>query len=751
MARGTRAPIAQVQVTLTASDGARYKAETDEQGQFRFLGLRPGIYQVQLRPRGAGGPSAEHRTTQTGLTLRGGERTTASYYLSPTALPPAHPFSTTVIADSPALREEIARQSLTTEELSKIPGTLGDPLRAIENLPGAARPPFNTGLFIIEGARPSDSRVFLAGAEVPQLYHYGAMTSIVPAGFLDRIDYMPHNFGVRYGRATAGAIDVDLRAGKRDRWHGAIDLNPVHIGVEAEGPLSRSSVPESKRGSLLLGVRRSFIDAGLALVSKLGSDPPGLRFVNAPIYWDYQAVLNYPIFSGTLRVMVLGSDDQIALRFARPQDLDPSVNGQFSTHIQFHRGVIRYTGRLESWELLLQNTTGYNGTDLQVGRGVELSVHAINSDSRFEARRALLPWLNLLFGIDLQLAHVRIDAAVPAPLREGEFQRPPGVLAQLRAASRDTYVNPAFYAELTLKPSEHLTLTPGLRIDYFSYLGRLNVDPRLSLRARITPLTWLKVGAGLFGQDPAVQDYFSAFGNDRLRLERAGQFSLAIEQIIWKGLFVELTGLYKHLWDFAGPSTFDRRFGGGGDPNDLRAERVASQVAGRIYGGTLLLRQKLSRYLFGWLSYSLLKSERKDCEACSFRLFDYDQTHIVIAAAHVYLPYKFELGARFRYITGFPFSPAQGGVYDSDADLYQPQFPPIDERNRSRVEPFHQVDLRIDRTFTFKTWILKAYIDISNIYNHPSPEQAVYSFDYTQQSFITGLPILPSFGIRAEL
>ena len=45
-------------------------------------------------------------------------------------------------------------------------------------------------------------------------------------------------------------------------------------------------------------------------------------------------------------------------------------------------------------------------------------------------------------------------------------------------------------------------------------------------------------------------------------------------------------------------------------PSDVRPERTANLVSGRIYGGTLLVRQQLSKYLFGWLSYSLLRSER---------------------------------------------------------------------------------------------------------------------------------------------
>ena len=91
------------------------------------------------------------------------------------------------------------------------------------------------------------------------------------------------------------------------------------------------------------------------------------------------------------------------------------------------------------------------------------------------------------------------------------------------------------------------------------------------------------------------------------------------------------------------------------------------------------------------------------------------------------------------------------GYYDSDVDLYQPRFPGPDQRNSERLGAFHQLDLRIDRTFQFKTWQIKLYLDISNIYNHAAAEQVVYSFDYTQAAAVTGLPILPSLGIRTEI
>ena len=107
------------------------------------------------------------------------------------------------------------------------------------------------------------------------------------------------------------------------------------------------------------------------------------------MYWDYQAVLNYQVGGGQLRVMALGSDDQVALRFARPQDVDPSVNGQFATHILFHRLAARYKRRIGAWDLMVQDTTGYSSTELSLGRSVSLSVRTVSSDFRLEVAASL--------------------------------------------------------------------------------------------------------------------------------------------------------------------------------------------------------------------------------------------------------------------------------------------------------------------------------------------------------------------------
>jgi len=75
--------------------------------------------------------------------------------------------------------------------------------------------------------------------------------------------------------------------------------------------------------------------------------------------------------------------------------------------------------------------------------------------------------------------------------------------------------------------------------------------------------------------------------------------------------------------------------------------------SGRSYGLEVLLRRRESDRLFGWVSYSILRSERKDAPSLRWRVFDYDQSHVFTALGSYDLGKGFEVGLRFRFATGF--------------------------------------------------------------------------------------------------
>ncbi len=722
LARGSRAPIAGAQVVATVAGGAPAIADTDGDGRFA-LDLAPGGYTVVVA--GSGVERATFREE-----LAAGATVTVAYFVD-------QPWSAryqTVVRAAPE-RVEVSH-TLSTAELTRIPGTMGDALRAVENLPGVARAPFNSGLIIIRGGKPTDSRSFLAGSEIPQLYHFGGFTSIVPTHLIDSIEFFPGNFSARYGRATAGVIDVDLRAGRRDRLHGYVDTNAFDTGVGLEGPVGA--------GSFILGARRSYIDAVLRGAASVGGlDRAPLSFTTAPVYYDYQAVLDYPLAGGRLRAMAFGSDDDLRFLFNQPSSADPSLRGAFETHIFFHRLQLRWTRTVGKWSFLLQTSDGYNGQDGSLGSALNFSIQSVSSDERLEARWKASPRLTVIAGADTQAAVVFLDALLPAVPAEGELPLPIAASNKFRAHETLKVFNAGLYLEAIIRPIERLTITSGLRFDYYSPILHPSFNPRLNARLQLTRLTALRAGIGLYSQDPQPPDYDPVFGNPKLRPESAIHCSLSVEQAILPGLTLEVTGFYKQLYDLVVSSNRPIYTPEG----RINLERKSNEGEGRIYGGELLLRQALSKWMFGWLSYTLMRSERRADANSPWRLYDFDQTHVLVLALSFNLPRGFGAGVRFRYVTGFPYTQPRGGEFDSDGGVY---IPGVVTPNTARLDAYHALDVRLDKTFVFERWLLKVYLDVTNVYNHANPEQAQSSFDYTRQVAVTGLPIIPSFGVRGE-
>jgi hypothetical protein len=170
--------------------------------------------------------------------------------------------------------------------------------------------------------------------------------------------------------------------------------------------------------------------------------------------------------------------------------------------------------------------------------------------------------------------------------------------------------------------------------------------------------------------------------------------------------------------------------------------------SGRIYGGELLLRYKPDDKFFGWVAYTISRSERRSNDSEAFHLFEYDQTHILTALGSYRLGRGWELGARWRYVTGSPYTPVASATYDADAGTYAPlNATPFSGRD----EAFHRLDVRVDKTWTFKDWKLGAYLDLQNAYFHENAEGRSYSHNYARSGAVAGLPFLPVFGLRGEL
>src|SRR4030095_16316946 len=94
---------------------------------------------------------------------------------------------------------------------------------------------------------------------------------------------------------------------------------------------------------------------------------------------------------------------------------------------------------------------------------------------------------------------------------------------------------------------------------------------------------------------------------------------------------------------------------------------------GRIVGMEVSAEFTPQRGTFGYLGYTLSKSERRDLDG-EWRPFDQDQTHILTTAIGHDLGAGWNVGARFRLVTGNPTTPVIGSVYDARTGGHVPLY-----------------------------------------------------------------------------
>jgi hypothetical protein len=182
--------------------------------------------------------------------------------------------------------------------------------------------------------------------------------------------------------------------------------------------------------------------------------------------------------------------------------------------------------------------------------------------------------------------------------------------------------------------------------------------------------------------------------------------------------------------------------------DNIVVQRLMNSGVGAAYGLELLVRYKPDDKFFGWLAYTLSRSAQQDQPSEPERLAQFDQTHILTALGSWRLGGGWELGGRFRLVSGSMTTPNTYGFFDGNSGVNLPAqgYPPFGER----LPLFHQLDIRLDRTWTFATHKIGAYLDLLNAYNSPNADGVSYNYNFTRSTYASSLPILPSIGARID-
>lgn len=709
-------PVEGATVIALPEDGSSrsYEVRSDATGRFAFEPLPPGTYLVRVVA-----DDLQERVEQENLIA--GDRTTVTYQLNEAPDPSAYG----AVARIPPPPREVTRRTINRTQLTRIPGTRGDALRAVELLPGVARPPFTSGLLIIRGSSPGDSEVQLEGAPLALLYHFGALTSVFSSQLIESIDFFPGNFSTRYGRRRGGIVEVNVRDPNSEKFAGVADINLLDSSLTVEGPITDN-------WEFAVAARRSYID--LVFEQVVPEDEVGV--IAAPVYLDYQLITTYrPTDRDKLRLMAYGSSDKLELLFQEPSDETTAGADQFGFGTEFQRVQLSWYRKVtESVDHDLELSAEHRAFDVALGTDISLNLETINFVGRSEWRSRLNDSLQLIGGLDIFAAPGSVRYKGPV-VDQGEGSPDQPIQGSDRTERDRDFVafRPAAYLELAwdLAP---VRLVAGLRLDYFNIVKSLSLDPRITGFYALTPATRLKLGVGMFTQPPEYQESDAVLGNPDVKPTKTLHLTAGVEHTVDEDISLGVESFYKHLYDLIV-----------GTPNG-EAPGIVNGGKGRIYGLEVSAKVEPRGRFFGYLSYTLSRSERKDIVG-DYRLFDFDQTHILTAASVYRLGAGWELGATFRLVSGNPDTPVLSGTTDTTNDVVYPVY---GATNSVRSPMFHRLDVLVRKTWDFDSWRFITYLDVQNIYNRQNPEGLLYGPRYKTQTEVSGLPILPNLGVRGE-
>ena len=157
-------------------------------------------------------------------------------------------------------------------------------------------------------------------------------------------------------------------------------------------------------------------------------------------------------------------------------------------------------------------------------------------------------------------------------------------------------------------------------------------------------------------------------------------------------------------------------------------EEIVSTGKGRAYGVEILYKIMEWKNLNITSTYTFFRSEFTDKNNV-YRPSSWDTRHLLNFISSYKFGKSWNIAMRWRFVGGAPYSPIDLEKSGNRAawDITNQAYIDYNNFNSLRLPNSHQLDLRIDKEFYFKKWVLNLYTDIQNAYNFQTKGAPIYT------------------------
>lgn len=539
---------------------------------------------------------------------------------------------------------QMSAQALSATQVKKMPALFGevDVMKALQRLPGVQSASDGTAGIFVRGGNYDQNLITLDGSTLYNGEHLKGFVSAINAEMVDNVVLYKGAFPARYGSRLSSVIDVGIREGDFERYHGNLSVGLLSSKLQVEGPIWKGHT------SLNVAARASYFDAIVQPTLKKIYDNKGAMAPYAKMnFYDINAKLVHR-FSERDRLSAVfywGKD----VSNSSPTDSESSfesgnmgelrtksnttrnnwsnlVSSLYWTHTNGDRFLLNLNASfsLYDYDLLHYSKEHYEKWNVDKPGSFVETIDAIEqteytskiSDASFAADFRFRP----VDAHDLRWgAKASLQQLTPLINAYGEshvFSKGKTVdsVIEREIGEQQDLLTASIYAEDDWCVTSWLKANIGLRYSLYSVKNKTygSLEPRASVRFLVTPALALKLsyarmsqGVHLLSSSNIIMpsDIWVPVTND-VPLMRSNQYAAGVNYEILKGLDVSVEGYYKTMDNVLEYKDGTSWLNCTGDWQNL-----VSVGKGRTYGVELMAQRTVGKTT-GWVSYTWSKSLR---------------------------------------------------------------------------------------------------------------------------------------------
>jgi len=627
----------------------------------------------------------------------------------------------------------VSLRSIGIGEIEKSPGANRDISKVIQSFPGVQSTPAFRNDVIIRGGGPSESRFYLDGVEVPFINHFatqgasGGPVGIINADFLREVNYYSGAFPANRGNALSGVLEFNQIDGNSEKLKFQGTLGASEVAATLDGPIGEKT-------TFVFSARRSYLQFLFSVLE--------LPFL--PNFTDFQFKVRSRIDKkNEITFIGLGAVDvfDLNLGIEEPDEQQSFILSSIPVNEQWNYtlGAVYKHFRDNSFQTVVLSRSHLNNGAYKyfdnddsseenkildyISEEIENKLRLENS-SRFDGYR-------LNFGANLDLVTYTNST-------------------QQRRFYGDGIVNVDYNTSLRMVKwglfaqgsksifNERLSLSLGIRADANNYSQSMNnlleqLSPRFSASYSLTPQWSLNFNTGRYYQLPPYtslgfqQNDMLVNKQNNLKYIMADHLIGGLEYRPRQTVLFTLEGFWKGYQDY--PFSVKDQISlanKGADFGVLGDEEVVSESEGRAYGAEFQARVNATSGFNLNLSYTWVRSEFLN-GSNEYIPTGWDSKHLLNVTSTTELKNDWRVGGRWRFVGGLPYTPydlERSSLVEAWNLSGSPYFD-FTRLNSERFAAFHQLDVRVDKSFYLDKITMKFYIDIQNLYNFQAEQQDI--------------------------